>query len=218
MGVLLDRLSTKAPRKLIQSCDLSNLVNNERYWLEEARPDTYTRYERVLKGFRNIGRIAVNTEVEAFIVRDDHTKLAVGMATVILNASVKHPNPEIGVVSGNNLDYWLSIENGQALHKDMAELLVRTGKKSKLTHEAEPFGGRKSVVTYSAVFTAVQTGEINPPIGLMSGIPSIAPNLMLLPFGEPAYLEVPENYDDKHKITAVGQETQLYYLPGGATL
>ena len=193
---------------------LNRLVLEEQEWLKQYRLDTYRGYDKISHAKKRIRSVGSREDITAVVFREKTTRRALGIGTVILDACVEHPDPEIGKVEGNNLDYWLKLESTEDDHKQATELLVAEGTKPKRTRSADNYGRRITEVVYPSVFTAVQEGEFNPPIGLMGIVESVSSDYRLTALGGLARLMVPEGYKDTYKIAAIGEKTQLYTKEG----
>ncbi|HVV67314.1 MAG TPA: hypothetical protein VHB72_04610 [Candidatus Saccharimonadales bacterium] len=169
---------------LSQARSLKPLINRERGWLQAVQPGTVERYQSVLKGAKNITRIAKGwrdheTPVEASIIRRGN--IAIGIATVIHGQQIVHP--EKGVFTGNDVDYWLRLREGLEAHEEVArELLSRAGQ---------------------TAMVAIVGGHPNSPQGL---------ERFMTPVGEPGQLAAGDT-EDVYDVARAGRVSQLYVFP-----
>jgi hypothetical protein len=215
MGAYLESYSFyKSP---IQGHELHKLVMSERDWLETERPSTVRRYSDNRRAIRNVSRIALNSEIMAFIVREKKYHLAIGVATVILNQTVVHP--ELGIVQGNNLDYWIKESCDEKVHNSVGiELEYVGGSPQPAFHSSQP----GSAVGYykgkmlRPIFSVIQIDDAYPPIGLMGNSEQIK-KASLMTFGSNAELTPLEGEVDTYDVAGSGRISQIYYSAGGYT-
>jgi hypothetical protein len=208
MGVYLEKYSKiKSPK---QGYDVSRLVASEKEWLEQDRPETVRRYRDFQHAVKNVGRLAMYEDLRPYIIRDRKHGVAKGLATIIFNQVVIHPDPAIGLIKGHNLDYWLNQAEDSDFHARVAEELVcATGRPEFVPTKlyGSDYNGRQ----YDALFTVVQETETNPPIGLMGCGTQIFSDYTLSALGEPGFLSVPEDWVDTYDVAGSGQKSQIYY-------
>lgn len=106
-----------------QARDLTHLTTSQP-WLENVNPGLVSRYESTLQAARNVLRIARDDTIDAYIVRDEQERCAQGIATVIRNQYIHHPDS--GEVFGDDLDYWLVEGSDEELHDTVAARLLHT--------------------------------------------------------------------------------------------
>ena len=215
MGIYLEEYSRSKPKVLQQGFGIRRLVASESDWLKQDPDRKYTakHYANLFNAIGSVARIASSEDLQAYIIRDRRHRVAIGLATVIFDQSVVHP--EIGIVRGNNLDYWLRPSSDHGFHKEVAEELVLVSR--KLTTEfisKYPYGHGYDIDTknYPPLFVAVQNDSTIPPFGFTQPEElHVLHHLSLKPVGEPRELSVPEGQKDRYGIAAVGRVTQLYY-------
>jgi hypothetical protein len=208
MEVYLEKYSLiKSPK---QGYDVSRLVASEKGWLEKDRSETVQRYRDWRHAVKNVGRIAMNEDLQSYIIRDRKHGIAKGLATIIFNQVVIHPDPAIGLIRGHNLDYWLNPAEGSDFHAIVAEELVYATGRPEFA-PTDPYDGGYNDRQYDAVFTVVQKSETNPPIGLMGSETPVLANYTLSALGESGFLSVPEEWDDTYDVARSGQISQIYY-------
>lgn len=127
MSIELRPYSRKPLETVRQGLAVRSLVAGTRVqdFLAHEREQTIARYRDRLHAIKNVGRIASSPEVHAAIICD--TGLARGLATVILDQQVRHP--EWGAVRGNNIDYWLIPGHNQNVHEDVTLQLLAMAKR-----------------------------------------------------------------------------------------
>ena len=213
MSLFLEKFSAfTAPR---QASDLQGLVNNEAEWLAEERPGTLKRYETQAKAIRSIWRIAADPGIEAYIVKSQEDKVAVGVATIILGVTVAHPDHLIGSRTGNDLDYWTGPGIRTTEHVEIAKALIKESAKPNLVARRTLVGSainqtqsaREAVYSVMAV---IPVDRINPPKGLMGNSAGYFPE-HLEPLGLPSNLSLTSPMPDRYGIIDEVKEMQLYY-------
>lgn len=216
MGIYLEKYSFyKSP---LQGREIHQLVVSEKDRLDQERPDTLKRYADDIVSMRSIARIALSKEVMAFIVRDDKLDRAIGIATVIMNQAVVHP--EIGEIQGNNLDYWIKESCEESIHNAVGIELEDTGKLLKPVLFVNEIGApvnRKKFKKSNPIFAVVQIDDLNPPIGLMGNSAQMKGH-SLVSRGEPAILTPPEGRIDTYDVAGSGRISQIYYAASGYVL
>ncbi len=187
----------KAPK---QGVDLHDLIRNERDWLAEVFPGTVKRYSGLLKAMGSVARIGRSKEVHAFIIRPSrHLGTAMGVATVIPDQAVRHP--EKGRISGDDIDYWLGPQHSVDVHTLVAKQVMLASAKLALKRR----GQRDEHGLYAPhrMFVAVPTG-LSAASGYNQGLTN---NMDMV--GDPAILSYPKG-DDMHGITKDGAQVQVY--------
>jgi hypothetical protein len=121
----LEPFSESKFHSVSQAHDLKQLVEQERGWLMAVQPGTVERYQSRLKGARNIMRIAGHRHdpevpAEANIIRRD--RAAIGIATIIRNQQIVHPDE--GLFTGNDVDYWLRLGERGTTHTAAAQAVL----------------------------------------------------------------------------------------------
>lgn len=121
LDVSLERFSLwKAPS---QGNRVKNLVEQNKDWLLGTYPGTVDRYRDYPHAVKNVARIAVNSQMDGYIVRHKNGH-EIGLATTISGQTLVHP--EKGEVTGTDLDYWLDpFLDDESLHLQTAVELVR---------------------------------------------------------------------------------------------
>lgn len=213
--IRLDRFSPEWSRAFKQGRDLHALIKQERDALEEAQPDTATRYRTVPSAIHNVRRLARrHIFYNGMIVRDD-TDRAIGAASAITNHTIKHPDLEQPVV-GTDLDYWLFPNATQEQHRATAEKLIEFSGRLALNREglariiynaAYPGSYQsRSHLSYNTVnsaFTVVTEGQPYIPVGLIEAMNSAGPV---------AELNVTQPHNDPFKVAKGGEPAQLYHF------
>jgi hypothetical protein len=222
MGIYLEKYSVlKSPK---QGYQIHKLTAHNFNWLAEDpdRRQTARRYNALIKSIRTVAKIALSDSVDAFIIRERKHTVAIGLASIIFDQSVVHP--EEGIVRGNNLDYWVTrLSSTNQISKSVAEELVDAN--MYLTQESFPTKDHvgtdteEIVKNYPSLFVAVQDDSKISPAGFTNADElHVSEYLRLKPLGEPAKLSVSEGQDDIHGIAAVGRTTQLYYRKASSSL
>jgi len=200
-----------------QASEISRLVLEQEPWLIKYRPSTYAGYKSYRRAKNRIDLLGEKSDILPYFFREKTNGRGVGIGTVIPNASTQHPNSEIGIIHGNNLDYWarIGLENVEDAHRQIAEHLLKEGSlaeaKRVYVKDENDHGG--IISTYPALFATVQKDTFNPPIGLMDQISSLSLDYRLVALGSIAHLMIPEGYTDIYDIAASSELTQLYFKP-----
>ncbi|HUD06672.1 MAG TPA: hypothetical protein VMR34_02185 [Candidatus Saccharimonadales bacterium] len=213
MGAHLEKFSTNNLVAMKQAGEVFGLVNRQGDWLAQAQPDTAKRYSSPLRAIMSLHRTATNEGISAYIIREQKHKAAQGLATVIFNQSIVHPNPDIGIISGDDLDYWLTPGESQDLHRAVGDELVYASAKRRFRQNLTKSSGVASVTGRYMVFATVVEGHPNPPLGLIGDMAGYHPT-QLSPAGEPASLGVPEGVEDVFEVARKGAVSQVYQAMG----
>jgi hypothetical protein len=182
-----------------QGLAVHELVNGDAdwHWLEHTQPGTFRRYETRAIAIQTIGRLATEPEIEAYVIEDNRTAAAIGLATIIHERQIRHP--VAGELNGDDLDYWLSLKfaDDELAHKAVVTALVGQG-----------WGllpKRKLYEISHAMFATVAIDSPNPARGF-----ELSNHLQ--PWGEPARLTTDLD-DSQFGITRGGAVVQVYRLP-----
>lgn len=218
MGVYLERFSRV--KALKQGGEIHDLVRYQRDWLEDVRPDTVQRYRDLPHAIRNVARLAATEGIDAYIIRGKKHRMARGLATVVADQTVIHPDPEIGVVKGDDLDYWLRSYESNDFHAAVARSLVYASAKPHLGFidngpDNIGMGALLDKQGYHRAFATVPADQGDHlPLGLMGRQVASPPHMYAR--GEPAALSMPEGQEDRFGVTRGGAVVQLYYKEGVA--
>jgi hypothetical protein len=190
---------TRAPK---QGIDLHELVRRERSWLEEPFPDTVTRYRSIPTSIKNVARAAMSEQVRAFVIRSDrHLGQALGVATLISNQTIIHPDET--PITGIDTDYWIGAEESTKTHHAVAKQLVLAS--AKLALKLNGGVKRKATPAINSMFVAVPTG----PDLEVAQTYNLGLQHLFEAVGRPAVLTVPGD-EDPHGITKDGAVVQLF--------
>jgi hypothetical protein len=213
MSVYLEKFSRVKP---LQGVQVHELVASNSDWLKNDRPEAWERYRDTPHAVKNIARIAVVEGFQAYIIRGSKHDTARGLATLIFNQAVVHPDPKIGEVAGDDLDYWLSPDETPDFHAKVAEALLQASRERIKSHpENGPYveSDRAAKLGHFGSMAVIQTDLINPPIGLMGPNHLGSPRFHEL--GDPAELSTPIGADDPYDIAHKEHVSQIYYAYGG---
>jgi len=86
-----------------QSIELSDLVSQEAPWLTNDFPRTVARYSDRSSALKSIRRVSPG--IDRYIVRRAIGELAYGIATVMRDQTINHPDQ--GEITATDIDYWL---------------------------------------------------------------------------------------------------------------
>ena len=218
MEIVREKLSHDKSDSKEQASEISRLVIAQEDWIRIHRPTTYNGYRTYRRAKDRIARLLDKPDILPDFFREKANGRGVALGTIILGALTEHPDTEVGVVEGNNLDYWAGLEliNDIDAHRQITEFLVHDGSVTGVKREygKDKFDRRETVITYPALFATVQKDTFNPPVGLMNQIPSLSVDYRLVALGGIAHLMVPEGYTDTYGIAASSELTQLYFKPG----
>ncbi len=183
-----------------QADELQDLVSSEAPRLETVFPGISERYATKRTAIRSIGRAALNRDLEAFVIRNDKKMRARGIATVILNQSLSHPQLEANQISNAyDVDYWLDSRADADDHISTTTALIEAS--AKIAARLKDFGPRGRAATFrqTLLATALADGPV-----LNEGLTE-----RFHPVGNPGTLSFPES-DDPLGVTRDGRAVQLY--------
>jgi len=195
-----------------QATKILELVQQKRNYLEKD-PDRKLTAMRYLDEDASVSsqkRTATNTGIDAFTIVDNLSNRCEGIATVIFNVSVMHP--DVGIVAGHNLDYWLSESSSDELHREVAEKLVILCKE-KFSSFVFPDIILDKIKDDFSFFSAVQNDSVISPLGFTRATDlGVDPNLAMKPYGDMKKLKLPKGEKDIFEVAAKGRKTQLYLV------
>lgn len=218
----LERFSESRLTAIGQGIAVRGLIKQNEEWLSEAQPDTVRRYRSTPHAIRSVRRLAgADPDFNAFIILEELRGPALGLATLIANQTIEHPDSKIGVKVGNDLDYWLTPDTSMDIHHATAEALLKRSGIYSLHARGEihstvntitiPDAGLSvsfaslAMRTKDQAFAVIPQNSANPPEGLRA---------VLEPVGDVASLSFPTGpgLSDKYHIAKDGAPSQLYYL------
>lgn len=109
----------KAP---LQGRDAHRFVSKRAFGIQRTSPATFERYRTYPRAIKNISRLAISSEIEAYIVREDGHNRMVGFATIIPDVTVITADGE--EFTGSDLDYLLDDRVPEIMHKSVAKALI----------------------------------------------------------------------------------------------
>jgi hypothetical protein len=214
MNVRLEQFSMlKAPW---QALDLYGLVTEQQQRLRAINLGANERYRDYRHSLKNVVRIAFKDTVQkepvkAFVIRDKQEKAALGVATVIRNQTVVHP--EEGRFTGYDMDYWLWQDADEDTHLQTGASIIQAAKQIAVKHDGEPTN-TNPLTTEGRVASEVDIGLIvtTPTDGeaYNRGLHEAGKAVGLAAIGLPAQL-TPGGEADRSDVVRIGQEVQLYY-------
>lgn len=196
----------------LQAESIFELVDSERSYLKKDpdRKNTATRYRDSEISKTSQRSTASNNAINAYILEDTETKEALGLATVIFNIAVVHPDK--GIVMGHNLDYWLKESSDDERHREIAEKLVLLCRE-QFSRFTFPVFINENTEHYPYFFAATQNDSKIPPIGFTQAqILNVREDLAMEPIGSPKRLKLPMGQLDPFEVAATRRKTQLYAI------
>jgi len=198
---VLDSFSTL--KAIPQGYHIGNVVHANRDKLKkDGRGGTVERYRDLPRAVKNVARLARHARRKGnflpFLIHEKGKNEVLGLATIVLNQTVIHPN--LGAIRGDDLDYWadtslLSQARQDDLHKAVArEIVSRCAKPSALFRRH--------------LFTTVVEGQQFLPLGLIE--PAAGAGFIMDPVGEPAVLTMPGQKEDTFGVTRNPATVQVY--------
>lgn len=182
MSVVFEKFSVvKAPA---QAVVLHRLIGENLDYVKEFFPGSADRYDAYPKALKNIVRQAAQEAFHPFIIRPRFMQAACGIATIIRNSAVEHPDGT--VVQGHNLHFWLDGQH-EGLQDETALKLIHESRRLAWTHGRAPIAigpDSWSVTQEDAAhvyFAALPAEGYNPSVGLTH---------FMEPLGSPAVLNV----------------------------
>jgi hypothetical protein len=194
-----------------QAKDLTRLVSEEKDNLPDVFASVAKRYTDMPHAVKNIGLLAFKStfkeELDAFVVRSNQKRAALGIATIIFDQKVQHK--AMGERRGHDLDYWLYRDATEDEHIGTARALIAKSAQAHLRSarvKPDPPTPQIKNIVNNAIATTVMGENYN------RGL-----HVFMEPVGQPDRL-IPLVYPDQdtYDVSRVGKVVQLYSYQGSS--
>lgn len=204
MSVRLERFADGYIGATSQGLDAHKMVRQHKNWLALHKPGTATRFRDPLHAVHNVRRLGrFGDDYHAYLIRGESNKHngLLGLATLMTRQTVIHP--QMGEVTGTDVDYWTIPRLSEETHMAIGEALVAESGRLTVRHAGEDTR-RPGEEINNRMFAVIVDSDIDSLAGIKD-----RQDFEL--YGGPASMRVPDGTESPYtEIAKGGMMSQLY--------